>query len=565
MKTDSHKTEDHGDEVVRVFALGGLDEDGKNLTVIEIDGDIYIVECGLKFPYNRTSLGVECIIPDFTYLKEHEDRIKGILITHGHDDVMGALPYLLKEVKADVFVSPYTAGVVSDVLKKNRITGVKIRNVKAKDSKNIGGRQVYFFPITHSIPQTYGFGIKTRHGWIVYSGEFIAEYDDVSEAYQGDYAFATRFKNDGVMLLLQDSKGAERPDHTSPKHKIKPYFDKVLSDYEHNRIFIATYTQSVYRIQEIIRACIEHRRKMCFYTPELQKLIAGLQAITYDVPDDLVVDSAQINKLDDVVVLISGQGRALFQLMSNIANNEVADVEFKEDDVIISAMPLLPGLEKEYRDMENDIYKREGTIIKIDKNVTGMHPSKEDLKMVISMCSPKYYLPIKGAYRMLCANAMLAEEMNIPSERIIILDNGEVATFKNGILQPGREILELHDGMIDGSADWDMAGVVLKDREILSTDGVMILAIGLDFKTKKVVNGPDVQTRGLVYVKDAEYLTKEVSKIMEETIHSMVEARKYDNMECRAQIRDKVSRYVFKQTAKRPMVLPVILELNSRN
>lgn len=553
------------EEVVRIFALGGLDEDGKNLLVVEIDGDIYIVECGMKFPNDNSSLGVEYIVPDFTYLKEHGDRIKGIIITHGHDDVMGALPHLLKEVKADVYVSPFTEITVSEVLKQNKITGVKLKTVKRRETRKIGGRQVVFFPITHSYPQTFGFGIKTSHGYIVYSGEFIADYDDIYEAYQGDYSFASKFKNDGVLVLLQDSKGAERPHHTSPHHRVTPYFDKVLSDYEDRRVFVEVYTQSVYRIQEIIQCCIRHKRKICFYSPELKKLIAGLESITEAVPPELVISTKEIDSCKDVVVIISGQGRALFRTMSNIANNEVRDVEFHDDDVIVVATPLVPGVDKDFKNMENDIYKRQGTIIKIDRGVAGMHPSKEDLKMVMFMTDPKYYIPIKGEYRLLCANAMLAEEMNIPADRIIILDNGEIATFINGELQPGRETLELHDSLIDGSADWDVAGVVLKDREILSTDGVMILAIGLDFRTKKIVNGPDIQTRGLVYVRDAEYLTREVTRIMEETIHEMVEAHKYENMECRAQIRDKVARYVFKQTAKRPMILPVILELNPKN
>lgn len=552
------------DEVVRLFALGGLDEDGKNMFVIEIDGDIYIVESGMKFPDYKGALGVEYIIPDISYLKEHEDKIKGILITHGHDDVMGALPHLLKEIKTDVYVSPFTANVVSDVLKKNHITGSRLKIVRHKETKRIGGRPVVFFPVTHSIPQTYGFGIWTSNGYIVYSGEFITDYDDINEVYQSDYSFASKFKSEGVMVLLQDSKSADRSLHTAPGHRVTPHFEKVLSDYEHNRIFVEIYTQSVYRIQEIIECCIEHRRKICFYNKELQILVAGLESITNEVPPELVVPASQINKLDDVVIIISGQGRALFQLMSNITNNEVADIDIRENDVFVVATPLIPGVEKDFKAMENDIYKREGTIIKIDKDVKGMHPSKEDLKMMIFMTNPKYYIPIKGEYRMLCANAMLAEEMSIPPENIILLDNGEIVTFIDGVLQPKRETLELHDAMIDGSADWDMAGVVLKDREILSTDGVMILAIGLDFKTKKIINGPDIQTRGLVYVRDAEYLTREVTKIMEETIREMVESGKYDNMECRNQIRDKVSRYVFKQTAKRPMVLPVILELNDK-
>lgn len=552
------------DEVVRLFALGGLDEDGKNMTVIEIDQDIYICECGIKFPDAKSALGVECITPDFSWLEKNKERIKGILVTHGHDDVMGALPYLLREIKADVYVSPFTASVVSDLLKANKVTGVKIKTVHRRETRKIGGRQVVFFPLTHSYPQAYGFGIRTRHGYIVYSGEFIADYDDSDDAYQADYNFAAKFKNDGVLMLLQDSKGAERPGHTSPHHRVTPYFEKVLDEYDNRRIFVEIYTQSVYRIQEIIACCAAKKRKICFYTKEIQKLIAGLESITELIPPQLVVDASQINQLDNVVVLISGQGRPLFQLMSNIANNEVPDISFREEDVIVVATPLVPGVEKDFKSMENDIYKRDGVIIKIDRNVVGMHPSKEDLKMMIYMLEPKYYLPIKGEYRMLCANAMIAEEMGIDPDRILILDNGQVATFVNGRFKGAAEVMELHDSLIDGNANWDMAGVVLKDREILSTDGVMVLALGLDYRTKKIINGPDVQTRGLVYVRDAEYLTKEVTRIMEETVNEMVEARKYDNMECRAQIRDKVSKYIFKQTAKRPMVLPVILEINEK-
>ncbi len=550
------------DEVVRIFALGGLDEDGKNLLVIEIDQDIYILESGLKFPDAQSALGVECIVPDFTYLKEHEDHIKGILITHGHDDVMGALPYLLKEIRADIYVTQFTAGIVADLLRKNRINHTKLKVVKRSETRKIGGRQTIFFPITHSVPQSYGFGIRTNHGYIVYSGEFIADYDDISQAYQGDYTFASQFKDEGVLVLLQDSKGAERPHHTSPNHRVTPYFDQALSDYENRRIFVEIYTQSVYRIQEIIQCCIEHERKMCFYTPELQTLIAGLESITDAVPPHLVVSDRQINELDDVVVIISGQGRALFQLMSNIANDEVDNINIRESDVFVVATPLVPGVEKEFKNMENDIYKREGAILKIDRNVSGMHPSKEDLKMIIYMTNPKYYIPIKGEYRMLCANAMLAEEMNIPASHIIVLDNGEIVTFVNGERQEGIEKLDLHDSYIDGSADWDMAGVVLKDREILSTDGVAILAVGIDARTKKVINGPDIQMRGLVYIRDAEHLTKEISRMVEDTIKEMVDQKRYDNMACRTLIRDRVSRYISKQTAKRPMILPVILELN---
>lgn len=552
------------DETLRVFALGGMDEDGKNMLCIEINGDIYIAEAGLRFPDPKTSLGIECIIQDLSYLEENKDRVKAILITHGHDDVMGALPYLLRQVRADIYASSFTAAQISRVLKKNKIKGVKVRVVKRDETRKIGGRQVVFFPVTHSFPQAYGFGIRTHYGYVVYSGEFIEDYDDMEEIYKGDYTQLSRFKNDGVLLLLTDSKGADRSGHTSPAHRVRDTFNTLLSEHENNRIFVEIFTQSVYRIQEIISSCIEQNRKMCFYTKELQELIAGLEEISDEIPLDLVISNEQIDKVDNCVVIISGQGRPLFNLVRNIANNEVKDVSFADDDVIAVATPLVPGVEDDFKTMENDIYKRGGTLIKIDKNVVGMHPAREDLKMMIFMLNPKYYIPFKGEYRMLCANAMIAEEMGIPADNIRILDNGQVALFENGVLINTDEMMELRELLVDGKENWDQAGVVIKDRETLSTDGVMVLAIGLDSKTKKVVNGPDVQTRGFLYMKDAEHITKEVIRIMEETIEEAVKNHEYENLECRAAIRDKVQKYLFKATAKRPMVLPVILEINEK-
>lgn len=551
-------------EIIRLFALGGLDEDGKNMLIIEIDGDIYIVEAGIKFPDISQALGIQCIIQDFSYLHEHKDRIKGILITHGHDDVMGALPYLLKQIKIDVYATSFTAHEITRMLRREKITGIRVKTVKRNETRQIGGRSVVFFPVTHSFPQAYGFGLLTRNGYIVYSGEFIEDYDDMAEAYRGDYYAVTKFKKEGVLILLQDSKGAERSGHTSPSHRVYDKFDAVLEEYEKKRVFVEIYTQSVYRIQEIIACCIAHRRKMCFYTRELRDLIAGLEAITEAVPPELVISAREIDTTENVVVIISGQGRPLFTLMSNIANNEVEDISFRKDDVIVVATPLIPGVEKDFKRMENDIYKREGIIIKIDKDVYGIHPAKEDLKMMLFMCEPRYYIPIKGEYRMLCANAMVAEEMGMNPDHILVLDNGQVAEFENGNLVSTREVMDLHDAMIDGKENWDMAGVVLKDREILSTDGVMVLAVGLDWKTKKVINGPDIQTRGLIYVRDADYITKECAKIMIDAVDEMVAKHTYENLECRALIRERTAKYIFKQTGKRPMILPVILEINEK-
>lgn len=565
MKNKNNKEISSVNERIRIFCLGGLDEDGKNMMVVEVDQDIYIIEAGIKFPEEKESLGIEFIVQDFTYLIENQDRIAGIFITHGHDDVMGALPYLMKNIKANIYTSPLASKAIHKVFKKERITGSKIYTIKRHDQRKIGAHKVVFFPVTHAYPGTFGLAISTSQGYVVYSGEFIEDYDDLHDSYRGDFTTCSKLGNEGVLVLLQESKGAERSGHTAPNHRITEKFSQVLEQTDHNRVFVSVYTQSVYRIQEIIECCIQYDRPMIFYSKELRELVANLEDFNVSIPKKLVLDPSYIKEApDNVVVIISGQGKSLFKTMSNIANNEVEDIVFTQNDVIVIASPVIPGVEKVFKSMENDIYKEEGTILVLDRNVLSMHPSKEDLKMMLFLMKAKYYIPVKGEYRHLYMNSEIALEMGYKPSQIILLDNGQVATFENQKLRSCSMELELHDVMIDGKENWDMAGVVLKDREILSTDGVMILAIGLDAKTKKIINGPDIQTRGLIYVKDAEYITTDVGKILEDTIQEAVANKTYDNLTTRNEIRDKISKYLYKQTAKRPMVLPVILEINNQ-
>lgn len=565
MKNKNNKEISSVNERIRIFCLGGLDEDGKNMMVVEVDQDIYIIEAGIKFPEEKESLGIEFIVQDFTYLIENQDRIAGIFITHGHDDVMGALPYLMKNVKANIYTSPLASKAIHKVFKKERITGSKIYTIKRHDQRKIGTHKVVFFPVTHAYPGTFGLAISSSQGYIVYSGEFIEDYDDLHDSYRGDFTTCSKLGNEGVLVLLQESKGAERSGHTAPNHRITEKFSQVLEQTDHNRVFVSVYTQSVYRIQEIIECCIQYDRPMIFYSKELRELVTNLEDFNVSIPKKLMLDPSYIKEApDNVVVIISGQGKSLFKTMSNIANNEVEDIVFTQNDVIVIASPVIPGVEKVFKSMENDIYKEEGRILVLDRNVLSMHPSKEDLKMMLFLMKPKYYIPVKGEYRHLYMNSEIALEMGYKPSQIILLDNGQVATFENQKLRSCSMELELHDVMIDGKENWDMAGVVLKDREILSTDGVMILAIGLDAKTKKIINGPDIQTRGLIYVKDAEYITTDVGKILEDTIQEAVANKTYDNLTTRNEIRDKISKYLYKQTAKRPMVLPVILEINNQ-
>ena len=551
-------------EKIRFFALGGQDEDGKNMMCLEIDDRIFVIEAGLKYPDQRESLGIEFIVQDFSYLVANKDRIEGIFITHGHDDVMGALPYLLESASANVYASPMVSKILHKQLRSMKITGSRIYTVKRHDTKKIGKHKVIFFPITHNFPSTYGLAISTSYGYIVYSGEFIMDYDDLTDDYRGDIRTLTTLGMEGVFLLLQESKGAERSGHTSPNHRIAPAFSKVLERNENKRILVGVYSQSVYRLQELLNTCIKYNRRMFIYNKDLQEMLEYLEAVGYEVPSKYIVTEREFNNsMKDIVVIISSQGPVLFNMIHNIANNEDDLISMDDQDVICMASRVIAGTGKDFAAMENDIYKLNAELIVLGDQVINMHPSVEDLKMMLFILRPKYYIPVKGQYRQLYMNAELAMNMGYSPSNILILDNGQVAQFENGRLVSCRMEFDLKDVLVDGKKNWDMAGVVLKDRETLSTDGVIILAIGIDAKTKKIINGPDIQTRGLIYLKDAEYITKDVAKIMEETIENDVSNKKYDNMETRQAIRDKVSRYLLRQTAKRPMILPVIMEINT--
>lgn len=548
---------------VRIFALGGLDENGKNMYVVEVNEAIFIIEAGLKYP-DTGQLGVEFIIPDFSYLIENKDRIKGIFITHAHDDVIAALPYLLKQINIPVYTGALTASILHETLKKEGIKDVKIHRMKRTSRQVIGGVKVRTFPMTHAFPDNFGIAINTDQGYIVYTGEFIVDYDMLQEEYLCDLNELSDIGKKGVLCLLSESQGVEQSGHTAPRHRITSLIEPIF-EASTSRILISCYSQSLFRIIEIIELAKKQNRRIFFHDKGIRDLLKHLETMKYyRVPKDMLISEKEFSDdMEDVVVLVSGIGKNLFRTMTNIANHEDKYVSFRTSDTIIVASPIVSGTELDANNMENEIYKEGGKIFTLSsKTVLSMHPSVEDLKMMLYLFRPKYYIPVKGEYRHLFMNANLAMSVGYSADRIVVLENGQIATFENKVLKSVAEHIELEDTLIDGKENWDVTGVVLKDREVLSTDGVMIIGVGVNFKTKKVINGPDVQTRGLIYLKDAEYIIKEVGNIMEECINTAVEEKRYENLTVRGEARDKIVRYLLKETGKRPMVLPVIIEIN---
>lgn len=548
---------------VRIFALGGLDENGKNMTVLEINDVIFVVEAGMKFP-ESDQLGVEFIIPDFQYLIDNKDRIGGIFITHAHDDVAAALPYLLKQIDAPVYTGNLTANIIHERLKKEGIKRSKIHRLKRVSRQKINGIEVRTFPMTHSFPDNFGIAFGSSQGYIVYTGEYIVDYDMLKDEYLCDLNELSEIGKKGVLCLMSESQAVERDGHSAPNHRITNLIEPVF-ERSNSRIIVSCYTDSLFRVMEIIDLAKKHQRKIYFHDKDLRDLLKHLEQVKYyQVPKEMeLTDKTFHNDMEEVMVVISGSGKNLFRKLSNIANKEDAKISFRTSDNIIIASPVVSGTELDYNNMENNIYREGGKLITLDsKKALSMHPSSEDLKMMMYLFRPKYYIPVKGEYRHLYMNANLAMKVGYGADRILVLDNGQVAVFENKILTSVSERIELEDTLIDGKENWDVTGVVLKDREVLSTDGVMIVGVGVNFKNKEIINGPDVQTRGLIYLKDADYIIKEVGNMMEECIVAAVKEKRYDNLAVRAEARDKITKYLMKETGKRPMVLPVILEIN---
>ncbi|MCF0114101.1 MAG: ribonuclease J [Erysipelotrichaceae bacterium] len=551
-------------ENVRILALGGLDEDGKNMLVIEINDNIFIVECGLKYP-EGDQLGIEMIIPDFRYLVENKHKIKGIFITHGHDDVVGALPKLLDVVNAPIYTAPLTALMIEKLLRDLGKKVPEIHRVQRNSTIKVAGTTIKIFGMTMSIADGFGLAIKTSQGYVVYSSEYIIDYDIRNEAFKCDLANFIDLANEGVLALITESVAATREGHSAPNHRITNIIEPVFEGHE-GRILISTYSQNLYRFIEICELAHKYGRKIYIYDDNLKAYSQDLAKLGYyHMPTGLEIPTSRFsNNNDNAVIVIAGAGSTIFKKINKIAAEEDETIRLRPEDTFIIASPAVPGTEREASRMQDDLYKKGCKVITIDyKRSFSMHAAVEDLKMLIYLLKPKYYLPFKGDYYKLVANANIALNMGFYATNIIVMDNGQIATITDGQLKRSFDSIEIEDVMVDGKENLDSSGMVLRDRELLSTDGVIVVGIVINHKTKEVIGGPDVQSRGVIYLKDADYLIKEIGIIMEDTINEMVANGEYENMAARQEARDRIIRYVLKETKKRPMILPAIVEINT--
>ncbi len=549
---------------IRFFTLGGNDEDGKNMSVLEINQDIFVIDAGVRYPRSSEVLGVEIIIPDFTYLVENKARVKGIFITHAHDDVMGALPYLLKEVDAPVYTTPLTSLMIKDLLKKHDVKKYTIKEIKRNDNFKVAGRTVKTFGLTHSIPDAFGFGIKTDQGYIVHSSEFVIDFDAKGESFSCDVSNLSDMGKEGVFLLTVESIYAGKSGFTSPKHRISDRIERIFEDTE-SRIITSLYEQNIYRLIEVIEMAKKYKRRILFYNEEQRKLLSYLEKLGYyKLPKDIEISPERFNnKMDNVVIIVAQTGPDVFNVMHRIASGEDPVVQLTQEDTVVIASPIVPGTEVVAGDMENELFKDGVRIESMHyREVSSMHASQEDIKMMLSLMKPKYYVPVKGSYSNLIKNADVGFDMGLLAKNILVLDNGEFAEFEQGQHVEAVTSLDLEDVLIDGKDNLDTSGLVLRDRKILATDGAIIAGVVINHQTKEVIGGPDVQSRGVIYLKNSDNIMNQVGVILEAAVEKARLANNFENVAVRNDVRDQISKFVFKETGKRPLVLPVIIEVN---
>ena len=553
---------------IRVFALGGLDERGKNIVVVEINYDIFIIDAGIKHP-DRSLPGVDLIIPDYRYLLENKNRVKAYLVSHGHNEQMGAIPFMYKDIKAPIYCSKATAAMISgyglNYLKKPVNFNFEI--VNPSDDVVIAGHKIHFFQTCHSMICSSGIALDTSEGTIIYSGDFIVEYNS-DIGHNHDLNKLAKIAENNVLLLMTESSGADSLGYASPNHKLTPYLNRVLFESK-GRTYIALFDKNIYGLEEILKFATLNNKKVIFYNEFAKKLYETLQPCGIFVPSKNVIvsdDELLRIKATDTIVIIMEEGEHLYELMSHLARGEIEDKRFiiSPDDSFLAACPPQGGLEIIATDAIDDLFRTGANITNLNKkSYISMTAREDDLKSMLSLLKPKYYLPVSGEYRHLLANAMIAVHSftSYNHRNVFILDNGVPVDIINGEAKIVNVTIPNGDLMVDGIGVGDVKQEVINDRQKLSEDGVIIAALAVSKSNNQIIAGPDIQMRGFVFLKESETILREVTRIFVDTVNNFLNAHK-SLEDAKVVFTDKATRYIKKETARFPMIIPIIEEID---
>lgn len=549
---------------IKVSFLGGLNEVGKNMTLFEYGEDMFLVDCGLAFP-DQDMLGVDLVLPDFTYVERNADRIRGIVITHGHEDHIGGLPYLLKVLNVPVYGTKLTIGLIQGKLREHGLLNSASLNViKPGDVITPGGFTVEAIHVNHSIPDALGLAIRCEGGTIVHTGDFKIDTTPIDGGMM-DLGRLAEIGQEGVLCLMSDSTNAERPGFTESERKVGESFETLFRKAGNNRIIVATFSSNIHRVQQIMNVAASLGRKVALVGRSLENVVSISAELGYlNIPEGIVIDINMINRYpaDKLVIITTGSQGEPMSALTRMAFSDHRKVEIHPNDyVIISATPI-PGNEKTVSRVVNELMKLGADVVyekMYEVHVSG-HACQEELKMIMGIVKPKYFIPVHGELKHLRKHAGLALSMGIPKENILIADNGRVAEISKKALRctstvPAGRVF------VDGYGVGDVGSVVLRDRKHLAQDGLVIVAVCIDRESGMIVSGPDVVTRGFVYVKESEELINAAREVAVEAIEAQTDGGYFDWNSIKASLRDEISHLMYERTKRSPMILPVIMEV----
>lgn len=549
---------------LKIIPLGGLGEIGKNITLYEYDGDMMLVDCGMAFP-DEEMPGIDIVIPDFTYVLENKDKIKGLVVTHGHEDHIGAIPYLLRNFNVPIYATRLTVGLIEGKLREHKLLNeAKLNVTNPGDTVRLGKFEIEFIHVNHSIPDAVGFAITCPAGTVVQTGDFKIDTTPIDD-YVIDIGRFAELGKKGVLALMSDSTNAERPGFTPSERIVGDSFSNLFKKAENHRILVATFSSNIHRIQQIIDEACRCGRKVAVSGRSMINVVSVAAELGYlNVPKDVLIDIETIKNYppEELVIVTTGSQGEPLSALHRIAFSDHRQVEIIPGDMIIISATPIPGNEKLVSKVVNELMKRGANVVyerMYDVHVSG-HACQEELKLMMSIVKPKYFIPLHGEQKHLMKHAMLARQMGIHEENILIADIGDVIEVSRAALK-STETVQAGRVLVDGLGVGDVGSIVLRDRKHLADDGIIIIAVSIDGVTREVVSGPDVVSRGFVYVKESERLMHDIDELVCDILEGCYVDGIKDWSTIKTRIKDRTARFVSAKTRRSPMILPIIMEV----
>ncbi len=553
------------ENTLSIVALGGVNEIGKNMYAVQYADDIVVIDCGSKFP-DESLLGIDLIIPDIAYLQENKEKIRALVVTHGHEDHIGAIPYILKQLDMPIYATRLTLGLIEVKLKEHRLLReTQLITIDSDSSIELGTIRLTFFKTNHSIPDCLGVAFHTPEGTVVHTGDFKFDLTPVNDQYPDIHKMANLGKN-GVLALLSESTNAERPGFTPSERFVGEHIEEAFNKAQ-GKVFISTFASNVHRVQQVVDAAIKTNRKLALLGRSMVNVVSVALELGYlTIPDGMLIDANEVNQMapEKVAILCTGSQGEPMAALSRLSSSKYRQVEIMPGDTVILSSSPIPGNERNVARIIDNLFLLGAKVIYGSGSVTGLHvsghASQEELKLMLTLMKPKYFIPIHGEYRMLHQHRLLAESVGVEQENIFIVNNGDVVDIHNAVARQTRKIPS-GNIFVDGLGIGDVGNIVLRDRKQLSEEGMLIIVIHLSKTEGKIVSGPDTISRGFVHARHSEELLNDVNQLVTTTVHNLQGGKVNQWKVIKKSVKESVGKFLYTETKRRPMIVPIIIEV----